>query len=308
LPSFGEKLKSERIKRKITLDQISATTKIGTRMLQALEEEKFSQLPGGIFNKGFVRAYARTVGLDEDQAVADYMEASGESSPARPDALSRDSSDREEEHRISRLEAISDSPSRPMPWGAFAVILLVIALSLSLWTRHRREQDKTTAHPPATKTAQSSGVPSAPGSTSPVSDPSGSTAQLSPAGSQMPSTSQPGATVDQISTPSAQKPVQNSPNPAAAGEFTVVVQAREECWVSIIADGKSTPSELLQAGGQRSVHALKDVVVKAGNAGALDYRLDGKKLEVPGNYGEVKTITIGHAGLISDTLTPPGAH
>ena len=44
-------------------------------MLRALEEEKFDQLPGGIFNKGFVRAYARHVGLDEDQAIADYMAA-----------------------------------------------------------------------------------------------------------------------------------------------------------------------------------------------------------------------------------------
>ena len=77
LPSFGEKLKQEREKRKITLEQISVSTKIGTRMLQALEEDKFSQLPGGIFNKGFVRAYARFVGLDEDQTVADYLQASG---------------------------------------------------------------------------------------------------------------------------------------------------------------------------------------------------------------------------------------
>ena len=62
LPSFGEKLRREREKRSITLDQISESTKIGTRMLQALEDDRFSQLPGGIFNKGFVRAYARHLG------------------------------------------------------------------------------------------------------------------------------------------------------------------------------------------------------------------------------------------------------
>ena len=82
MPSFGERLKLERVKRAITLEQISSSTKIGTRMLQALEEENFDQLPGGIFNKGFVRAYARHVGLDEDQAVADYLEASGQNAPA----------------------------------------------------------------------------------------------------------------------------------------------------------------------------------------------------------------------------------
>jgi Helix-turn-helix domain len=77
LPSFGEKLKQEREKRKITLEQISVTTKIGTRMLQALEEDKFNQLPGGIFNKGFVRAYAKSVGLDEEETIAGYLEATG---------------------------------------------------------------------------------------------------------------------------------------------------------------------------------------------------------------------------------------
>src|ERR1700751_2430818 len=71
--SFGDRLKKEREQRGITLDDISLTTKIGTRLLRALEEEKFDQLPGGIFNKGFVRAYARHVGIDEDQAVADYI-------------------------------------------------------------------------------------------------------------------------------------------------------------------------------------------------------------------------------------------
>src|SRR5258707_5900039 len=84
LPSFGEKLKQEREKRAITLEQISLSTKIGTRMLQALEEDKFSQLPGGIFNRGFVRAYANHVGLDEDQTVAAYLLASGEAPVQQP--------------------------------------------------------------------------------------------------------------------------------------------------------------------------------------------------------------------------------
>src|SRR5215831_10736434 len=77
--SFGDRLKKEREQRGITLDDISLSTKIGTRLLRALEEERFDQLPGGIFNKGFVRAYARHLGLDEEQAIADYMVALGES-------------------------------------------------------------------------------------------------------------------------------------------------------------------------------------------------------------------------------------
>src|SRR5208282_5040492 len=48
-------------------------------MLRAIEDEHFDQLPGGVFNKGFVRAYARQVGLDEEEVVTDYLTALRES-------------------------------------------------------------------------------------------------------------------------------------------------------------------------------------------------------------------------------------
>ena len=72
---FGEKLRKQREQQGIELDAISYTTKISTRMLRALEDEHFDQLPGGVFNKGFVRAYARQVGLNEEEAIADYLAA-----------------------------------------------------------------------------------------------------------------------------------------------------------------------------------------------------------------------------------------
>ena len=77
--AFGEKLRKQREQRGIALDAISNTTKISTRMLRAIEEEHFDQLPGGVFNKGFVRAYARQVGLDEEEAITDYLAALRES-------------------------------------------------------------------------------------------------------------------------------------------------------------------------------------------------------------------------------------
>jgi cytoskeleton protein RodZ len=76
--SFGERLQRERELRAISLDEIAKSTKIGTRLLQALEAEEFDKLPGGIFNKGFVRAYAKYLGLDEEQAVTDFMAAESE--------------------------------------------------------------------------------------------------------------------------------------------------------------------------------------------------------------------------------------
>ena len=67
MESFGARLKRERQQRKVELDDISASTKISARFLRALEEEQFDKLPGGIFNKGFVRAYAHHLGIDEGQ-------------------------------------------------------------------------------------------------------------------------------------------------------------------------------------------------------------------------------------------------
>lgn len=77
--AFGEKLRKQREQRGLALEAISNTTKISTRMLRALEDEHFDQLPGGVFNKGFVRAYARQVGLDEEETVTDYLTALRES-------------------------------------------------------------------------------------------------------------------------------------------------------------------------------------------------------------------------------------
>ena len=77
--AFGEKLRNQREQRGISLDSISTITKISPRMLRAIEDEHFDQLPGGVFNKGFVRAYARQVGLDEEEAVSDYLAALRES-------------------------------------------------------------------------------------------------------------------------------------------------------------------------------------------------------------------------------------
>ncbi len=73
VPAFGDKFRKAREAKKLSLDDVSHVTKIGTRMLQAIEEEQFDQLPGGVFNKGFIRAYAKHLGLNDEEAVNDYL-------------------------------------------------------------------------------------------------------------------------------------------------------------------------------------------------------------------------------------------
>jgi cytoskeleton protein RodZ len=72
---FGEALRRERESRGVALASITDSTKISSRHLVALEHEQFAQLPGGVFNKGIVRGYARVVGLDEDAWVGRFMSA-----------------------------------------------------------------------------------------------------------------------------------------------------------------------------------------------------------------------------------------
>jgi cytoskeletal protein RodZ len=75
---FGEELRRERESRGVALETISEKTKVITRYLTALEDEKFEALPGGILSKGIVRGYARTVGLDEAVWVERFVAASQE--------------------------------------------------------------------------------------------------------------------------------------------------------------------------------------------------------------------------------------
>ena len=69
---FGEHLKRERELRGVSLEEIAAATRINTRYLEALESEHWSELPGGAFNRGFIRSVARFLGLDEDDLIAEY--------------------------------------------------------------------------------------------------------------------------------------------------------------------------------------------------------------------------------------------
>jgi cytoskeleton protein RodZ len=316
LPSFGEKLKLEREKRKITLEQIASSTKIGARMLQALEEDRFNQLPGGIFNKGFVRAYSRFVGLDEDQTVAEYLEASGDAPPVSTEIAAREDGARENAENLRRLEASADSPARHLPWGLFAALLLVIALALSLWSHRRREEARQSVRPASTTAATQlsggSGESGAAGSPRAGSPGPGSPGAGSPGSGLKPAPTPAGASSAKASTVAPKTPPDIAPKnllaatPAATpAEFTVLIQAREESWISITADGKTVPSELLAAGEQRSIRGRKEITVKAGNSGGVDFRFNGKKLDTGGEYGEVKTITFGPQGIMPTAPVPP---
>ncbi len=72
MESFGEYLTRERELRNIELDEIAQITKIKLRFLQALESDTFCDLPNETFVRGFLKAYARHVGLDEHDILLRY--------------------------------------------------------------------------------------------------------------------------------------------------------------------------------------------------------------------------------------------
>jgi cytoskeleton protein RodZ len=262
--AFGERLRREREMRGITLDEISESTKISRRHLESLEKEDFEALPGGIFNKGFVRAYARFLGLDEDQAVADYSAVSGEPA-APPDQFPLD---------VHNKPDPKMNPRRSTLPLVLAVVALLAVLAV-LWARNRarRAEGPANAAPPAA-VASSSSLPT---SSLPLDPPA------------TPSTPSP-APVAATRTPVV--------SPTAEHMFTVVVKAKEDAWVRLTADGKETWAGMMKADTQRLVRAAKRIVLYTGNAGGIEVRHNGRPLGPLGSESEIRTLTFNPSGLV----------
>ena len=128
---FGEDLRKEREVRGIAIDAITNVTKISGRHLLALEQEHFDALPGGVFNKGIVRGYARVVGIDEETWVGRFMSAYQESGQLKDDDVSW----------IEFAENISKGRTEDVPrpdvrlrWAGVAVLLVLLsALGWFVW-------------------------------------------------------------------------------------------------------------------------------------------------------------------------------
>jgi len=157
--SFGERLRREREMRGISLDEIATATKISARNLRALEDEKFKQLPGGIFNKGFVRAYAKFLGIDEDQMVAEYVAASQDIESAREQKLRNDLSKvefkRDDDEREISLEPKSQ-------WGTIAIIVLIAAAvfgGYEFYQKKKAERQQAQTPPVVTNPATTAPAP-----------------------------------------------------------------------------------------------------------------------------------------------------
>ncbi|MDE3135954.1 MAG: helix-turn-helix domain-containing protein [Acidobacteriota bacterium] len=84
--SFGARLRRQRVERGASLEAVSAATRISIRILEAFENGQWNRLPGGIFNRGFLRSIARYLKIDEEALIADYVAATNDSPERRAQA------------------------------------------------------------------------------------------------------------------------------------------------------------------------------------------------------------------------------
>jgi cytoskeletal protein RodZ len=251
---LGARLRRAREARGISLRHIANTTKISVRALEAVERNDLSHLPGGIFTRAFVRAYAAEVGLDPESILREFLSQA-------PDAH----------------EAIggADEPAGAASWterlplgsvlrvAAVLAVVAAVAYGLARWYGHARSGE-----------TGSGAIPDA-----------AAVVAAEPSSATRPAVQQTGGTAERAPDPIA---------PAAPpGTFTVLVSARAPCWVSARIDGRPPAEQLLAEGARLVLRAEQEVVLKVGDAGAVALEINGRAARLLGGSGRVVTARIG---------------
>jgi cytoskeleton protein RodZ len=156
--TFGERLKRERELREVSFDEVSKATRIAPRFLEALENEQWNKLPGGVFGRGFVRSIARYLGLSEENLLSEYDLARGESANLA----------------LQRAEERIPSPPKWIPAVAVLALLAVLAGLIAggryAWKAYQvhRAQKKSSAVVSLPTTAKSQNAATSTGSAEPL--------------------------------------------------------------------------------------------------------------------------------------------
>ena len=255
---FGERLKRERELRGVSRDEICTATRIGGRFLEALENEQWGILPGGIFNRGFIRAVARFLGLDEDDLLAEYDLAFGEQN--------------------SQVEA-SVSPPAPQElartragflWLGTLCLIVLLGTGWIGWRWHNKTLRQTADERNRALSAPPGGPP---GGTAPSRSPENT-----------------GATSTALAASA-------SPSGSETRGLELKIEAGKETSVSVSADGNKVFEGSMIAGQSRTFTAQDAIDISAKDAGALLLELNGQTLAPLGPPGQPGNVTLTRGDL-----------
>ncbi len=272
---LGKRLRQERERRQLALDDLATATKIRAPLLEAIEQERWEALPSGIFRRKFLEAYARQLHLDASQVWNEYCLGCGRATEVEmylPDP--RQLHPRPRKHTRAR-----DSKSRRF---AIAAVLLT-ALAVSAWLLPMKVQRQAMFHRIGGfwqgvfggKNASSSRNPSPPARLAAL------------AGSQAAVGRQTAAR-----RPAAAHPPGVRIRQASAGGLKLQVSVvSAPAWILVHADGREVFSGLLQPRQSRQFAALHRLRLLTGNAGDTRVRVNGKLHPVPGAAGHIANMT-----------------
>jgi cytoskeleton protein RodZ len=273
---FGTFLRQAREKRGVSLQQLSTTTKISARVLESLERNDPSKLPGGIFSRAFVRSYAREVGLDPESAVERFITAFPDlsSSDTTPTATGLDDRETFESRRRVATTVLQ-------LLGVSLVVLVIIVIYYSL---RPKAAEPIRAVP---ETAQEPRTPPAAPASPAMSQAQPLTAAPGPANGVTP------GVADGPASPAAGPMAAQTP-PAAVTDapLSIEIAASGACWLVLTIDGARVVARTLDPGEHVRYPVRSFVTINAGNAGALSLTLNGKPAKPIGTSGQVVTATI----------------
>jgi cytoskeletal protein RodZ len=266
MEELGPVLKQAREAKGISLREVAERTKISVTALEALERSDISRLPGGIFGRSFVRSYASEIGLDPETVVRLYLDHLGKleqeaalRGAARPEITKDDLAFLERQRRAVRLLRL--------------VVAAVIIAGIAGGVAWRYRAKRVAAARVAAASTQPEPAPVPVDSAPPDSSTSNS---AGPAGAAAPDTTTPA----------------NTSAAAAPAALAVDVRVTSDSWVFISADGTRVVSSMFHAGESKHAEAAKSIVLDIGDAGAVQWTLNGTPAKSLGRAGSHATVTI----------------
>jgi len=270
MASIGQKLRQERERLGIPLADIARETRISARYLEAIETEDTRTLPQDFFYRSFVRQYAEylgisaeeiTVNLRRDLPVVEATEPSG--SPDTVASAPVPSIVASAPHPEPVLPSIStaaifEEARTSKRWLAVAALLLIGSVSYLATRRASIE----------------SPVPVAVTEAAPAAKPAAIPASNQPAP----------ATSTEVGTAVVQA------TDLGSGRLQIVISAREQTWIKLVADGKNIYMGLIEPGQSQAIQNASNAELLTGNAGGIEVKQNGKPLPGLGSSGEVRTV------------------